>query len=215
MGPELREVPDLKGKSLREVKLKLANNRLKLGKISLASENNAIAGTVLSQTPESGRKVRKGTAIDIVVNKGNEPPINMPNLVGKKLSEIKEKINASGLLIGTVTMIWNEEIPRGEIVYQSIEAGKTIDYGSVLNLNVSAGTSWGGTALKQQNINYTVPAGRGRSEIKIILNDDFGSTVLYRGTHREADDIELLVNSFGDSEIVIYINDKIEKRFRI
>ncbi len=59
-------------------------------------ESNAPEGQVISQSPDAGSQVTPGSAVSIVVSKG-EKQAKVPNVIGKERREAVEAIRAVGL----------------------------------------------------------------------------------------------------------------------
>ena len=70
LGPELVDVPDLRGKSLREARILLSNGKLKLGKVTYKKDDSGNPEQILSQKPEAGDRVSKGQNVNLEVQKG-------------------------------------------------------------------------------------------------------------------------------------------------
>ncbi len=70
MGPEIIGVPNLRGRLLDRASALTANARLGIGRITYV---NAVPpwGTVLSQKPAPGARVRAGSLVDLVVSRGS------------------------------------------------------------------------------------------------------------------------------------------------
>ncbi len=71
LGPELVDVPDLRGKSLREARILLSNGKLKLGKVVYKKEDQGSPEQILNQKPPAGDRVTKGQTVNLEVQKGN------------------------------------------------------------------------------------------------------------------------------------------------
>lgn len=71
LGPELVDVPELKGKTLREARILLSNSRLRVGKVSYKQEKYGEPEQVLEQRPSGGEKVAKGRPVDLTVQRGS------------------------------------------------------------------------------------------------------------------------------------------------
>ncbi len=69
LGPEMIAVPNLRGRLLDRASALTTQSRLGIGRITYA---NAVvpSGTVLSQKPAPGARVRAGTLVDLVVSRG-------------------------------------------------------------------------------------------------------------------------------------------------
>lgn len=72
----------------------------KLGTVSEeASEEEK--GTVLSQDPDAGEEVEKGTAINVVVSDGSKAKATVPYLVGKSINDAQSALSKAGLSLGS------------------------------------------------------------------------------------------------------------------
>ena len=213
LGPELMEVPNLKGYSLRETKVLLSNNKLKLGKVTNVNKDGE-PGEVLAQKPGAGDKVRRGTKISLMVNQGDEPMVKIPNLVGMNIKEVGTVLKKETLGVGTVVWVWHDYIPRGEVIRQIPNPGSMVQPRTKLDFKVSAGQKGFELNLKQKTLVFFAPKGEGLQTIKVKQVDSLGDKIIYRGQHAPGGKISLTVHCWGDSEIQIYYNTKLVKRIR-
>ena len=134
-------VPNLVGLSLENAKTMLSNNRLKTGVVTKAYSDTVAAGNVISQSIPKNDKVEEDTAIDLVVSLGKEPAkaVSMPNLCTLSLEVAKSTLSASGLKLGTVTQEYNDYIPQGAVISQSVAANTSVLEGTAINLVISLG----------------------------------------------------------------------------
>ena len=106
------------------------------------------AGNVIRQIPLAGTKLKKDSdAIKLVVSKGRqsdasvapaENPISVPNVVGSSAGEAESRIQAAGLLVGSVQ--WKESSsPEGVVIQQSPDARTKTTQGTYVNIVVSSG----------------------------------------------------------------------------
>ena len=63
-------VPELKGKSLKAARRAIGRHNCTLGSISLAASQTIKVGHVISQQPKAGRRLPHGTAVNLVVSRG-------------------------------------------------------------------------------------------------------------------------------------------------
>ncbi len=214
LGPELMEVPNLKGLSLRESKVLLGNNKLRVGKIKKVTKSFAEPGEILDQTPLPGEKIKVGSKVDLTINRGDEPMVRVPNLVGKKLSEAEKILDSSLLRLGTVVWVWHDYIPRGEIIRQIPSPKSLAEPRTRVDVKVSAGQRGFDLNLKQRKLVIFAPKGEGLQTIKVRQVDDFGDRIVYEGKHAPGGNVALTIYSWGDTEIQIYYNTKLVKRMR-
>lgn len=102
-------VPDVTEVSLREATSALQRAGLKVGKISTRPDittNLVLEQRLNGRIVKKGTEVPKGTAIDLVVSKGEDPEdkeLTMPDLIGLSADEATIELHLLGLNIGTVT----------------------------------------------------------------------------------------------------------------
>lgn len=212
-GPDTRKVPRLIGLSLRESKVMLKNYKLELGEVKRESVPEVEPEHVFKQSPEPGTVVEKGTKINLFVNSGAEPKILIPNLVGKDIKEARTELEKLGLEAGKITWGVKDETYHGDILQQSIEPGQFVYPKTSISFNVSIGsTSYEIWNIKQEIITFTVPSSNKIQDVKVAVNDDTGSSIIYEGKNAGGEELKLCVYGFGYVEYVIYINDQVEKR---
>ncbi|MCK4351866.1 PASTA domain-containing protein [candidate division WOR-3 bacterium] len=71
-GVKLIIVPQLLGKTLTKARKTLISVGLKSGNIYYACDENYRFGVVINQVPRAGKKVNKGTKVDLTINKEEE-----------------------------------------------------------------------------------------------------------------------------------------------
>jgi len=213
-GPDLIEVPNLIGKELREAKIMLANFKLSVGNLRNEPNSKVEPEHVFKQTPEAGQRVKKMSKIDLYINSGAEPDITIPNWVGKNISEAKTSINKLKLTISEIKWVSNDESSQGSILKQSFEPGEKVYANTMVSLTVSLGPASELKEFKQELFNYTMPLGSSNQSVKIVLSDNTGSSVIYQGNNSSGDEIQVLATGFGNSEIIVYLNDQIDKRYK-
>ena len=91
-------VPSLGGNQLDDVRRQLARANLQVGKVN-TRESDCVRGTVISQSPISGTRVKCGSPIDVVVaipipQRGDDVPSDpmcpVPNLTGNQLGDVRQ-----------------------------------------------------------------------------------------------------------------------------
>lgn len=95
-GPEMVEVPDVKGRSFEEASSMLTGAGLNT--VRQDTFNDAAVGVVLDQDPKGGASVQKGSAVTLTVSKGPEP-FAMPDVRNRPCSEAKATLESKGLTV--------------------------------------------------------------------------------------------------------------------
>lgn len=118
-GEQLSEVPNLKGRSLRDAKFALEQRNLSIGETVRKNTNEFPENYVISQIIQPGSKVKKNTKLDLILSDGPViGELKVPNITGKNLEEAKKIITDSKLKLGKITYQTNNEMPAGQIIDQ-------------------------------------------------------------------------------------------------
>ena len=137
-GPQLFPLPELTGGTLEEAKNGLNAADMALGPVTEHFNEEAPAGTVLSQDPAAGTAVRHGTPVSLAVSKGPEP-IPVPSVVGRDEDDAVGAIEAAGLQADVAREeVFSREIPKGAVASQAPAAG-TLTRGDTVTLTISKG----------------------------------------------------------------------------
>jgi serine/threonine-protein kinase len=94
--------------------------------------------TVLSQSPSPGSKVRKGSAVTLVVSDG-PAPIKVPNLVGMTMDEAQAVAAKNGFTISVTEEAPIANVPPHVIASQETPPGHTVAAGATIDVVVSKG----------------------------------------------------------------------------
>jgi beta-lactam-binding protein with PASTA domain len=119
------DVPDLQGLRLDEAKSALKERGLELRVIREEYSLKSSPGTIISQFPEPGSRVKKGRRIRVVLSKGGEKA-TVPELTGMTLRQAELTLEARGLLIGEPIYISTDTLPAGEVINSFPAAGTTV-----------------------------------------------------------------------------------------
>ena len=98
-------------------------------------------GNIISQTPEGGTKAPSGSAVTIKISLGAEDTkVRVPNLIAISEMDAMASITESGLVVGSVTEVNNEDPAlNGLVCYQSYSVGSYVEPGPAIDLQVSIG----------------------------------------------------------------------------
>lgn len=131
-------VPDLKGKSLRDVKFILERHNLILNEITYIPAEEYPQNTVVDQTIQAGTKVKKNSLISLTVSRGKiSDSVEVPNLIGKSLKEAEKIIGESGLKIGQIELQASMTILPNTVIDQYPRPGDFVSWGDPINLFIT------------------------------------------------------------------------------
>ena len=116
----------------------IINSDLNVGTVTEQSSITETNGIILNQNPPAGDQVEKGSEVNLIVSSGL-PRIIVPNVLNMPESEAKQTIISSNLLMGRILLLYNEFIPKGNIIEQYPVAGRSVLYGTIVNLVISRG----------------------------------------------------------------------------
>lgn len=85
-------------------------------------DDNVPEGYIISQQPEAGTVVKKGSTVDVVVSRGIQE-IEVPSIINKTENEAEIILEKAGLKPGEVRHQYSDEYPVGYVIDQNPKAG--------------------------------------------------------------------------------------------
>lgn len=133
-------VPQVIGWSYAEASATLKDSGYEVAKEELFSAD-VPAGNIISQSPEAGSDVAKGSVVTLRVSLGAEiTKVRVPNVVGMEQMAAATALTEAGLQPGKVEETTNEDPAlTGKVCYQSYSVGSYVDSGTVIDLKISTG----------------------------------------------------------------------------
>ena len=98
-------------------------------------ENNI----VINQIPLPQSKMYVGDSLLVNVSKGRELFVT-PNITGLSIDEARKKVAETGFTLAVVEKVVSSEYIEGKIVSQTPQAGDLVNYGEIIQVNVSGGS---------------------------------------------------------------------------
>ncbi|MEU9985665.1 Stk1 family PASTA domain-containing Ser/Thr kinase [Streptomyces sp. NPDC048045] len=136
-GPEIVKVPDLAGVPLGKAQAKLKAAGLEPGMVNRAFSDSVAKGSVIGTDPQAGIKRHAGSAIALLVSKGN--PIDVPDVTGDDLDEAKQELEDAGLKVTISAQQVNSEYDKGQVAQQSPAGDSQAAEGDTVTLKLSKG----------------------------------------------------------------------------
>jgi serine/threonine-protein kinase len=136
-GEPLVMMPNLKGKSIRDAKLSLERIGLKLGRIEeIASDNPK--DMIFDQEFTEGTKLKKGSMVGIYISVGEgEGSVEVPDLVGKSLSEAEKILADNSLTIGKINYQRSFSLLPNTVLDQYPSKGNRVNPGDRVDLFIT------------------------------------------------------------------------------
>jgi beta-lactam-binding protein with PASTA domain len=140
-GEELVDVPNLKGKSVREAAFNLEKYNLKLGTISYEPSEEIFANTIIRQEILPGSKIRSANLINVTVSQGRSTDKHpVPDVTLKTINEAEKILTDNGFRIGKTTYQTNIDILPNTVIEQSPRAGELAQLGQPIDLIIAQKT---------------------------------------------------------------------------
>lgn len=136
------EVPDVCGKSLDDGERLLNEKLLGYEIVDYKYQKGAAENEILEQRPAGAAKVKKGRKIQLTLNSGKEPMIQLPDVIdNSSLREAEARLRAAGFkLTEHVTVAgekdWVYSVIRGK---DTLKTASEVPLGSTLTLVIGSG----------------------------------------------------------------------------
>jgi beta-lactam-binding protein with PASTA domain len=179
-------VPDVTAKPLPDAQQTLESAGFKSEVTRVASSRPK--NIVIEQSPVAGVTAARGTTVKLVVSNGVKPVV-VPQVVGQTQGSAVNALTAVGLK--PVLHNVGSTRPAGTVVAQNPPAGKEVDKGSKVELNVSTGngqattTSTTTTTGTSTSANVSVPHVTGLAEapaLRRLNTDGLLATVVFQNS---------------------------------
>ena len=136
-GEPMADVPLLRGKTLTNARFALERVGLKLGEINEISSDNP-KDLIIAQQFVAGVKLKKGASINVEVSSGQtEGEIEIPNLIGKSLTDAERILNESFLKVGKINYQPSFDLLPNTVKDQYPSPGSRLNQGDAVDLFIT------------------------------------------------------------------------------
>ena len=135
-------VPDFRGQYIHEVLGSVDNRNYQFSIIDSIFDSEKSSGSILSQDPYPGSKVKKNRMIYLTITTVIPEKTTMPDLRDLTLRQAQTMLESSGLKLGRILYIrsFDEDAVQNQLFEgHSIRAGTVLDKGSSIDLTVGMG----------------------------------------------------------------------------
>jgi len=122
-------------------------------------DETVASGSVVSTDPTAGDPVRKDGAVQLRVSRGPET-VTVPKLVGSTEDDAVAALVAAHLAAGPSTTVYDDTVPKGQVVKADPAEGEKLRNGSTVTLTVSKGP---------QPVDVPIVTGKNRIAAEIML----------------------------------------------
>lgn len=96
------------------------------------------AGIVIGTDPSEQSRVLNGSDVLLIVSKGARME-EVPDVVGINEEEARQTIEEAGFSVATPLLVHSDDVPRGEVMSSSPEAGELVRHDTAIELEISDG----------------------------------------------------------------------------
>ena len=125
IGSNSISAPDVRNKTLEEAKVVIVKAGLEVGDVTEVASDDVKEKTVIDSDPKAGKKVKKGSKVDLRVSSGKKT-VDMPNFVGMDEETVKKNASKLGFKNITVEKVESNSYDTGKVISQNIRAGMEI-----------------------------------------------------------------------------------------
>jgi beta-lactam-binding protein with PASTA domain len=208
IGDQMVEVPDTTGKALKEVEKILREAGLRRGRVAeVHSDEYAVAGAVIAQTPLSGTMHQQGAAVHLLLSLGKRSRLLlMPDLRGEPIDEVRSLLKSSGLEIGDESYESAPEIPQGSIISHSPVAGELVHIGQVVSLEISGSVKTQSDRGRLISLRYRVSKEGGLPRrVRLVVEDERNTLIVVDSHYEPGALIERPpLRVFGEATMTVY-----------
>lgn len=144
LGLQKVNVPNLIGKSMREVDVALMNSQLVLGNSAYVFSDKISPDRIVGQSPLSSEEYGVNKNVDLLISLGKKPEtLPLPNLTGTNLDVAKERIKSWGFNVGRTYSKPDSNRAKYQVISTSPSPYSHLRKGEVINILVSSGSDAG------------------------------------------------------------------------
>ena len=159
-------------------------------------------GKVIETNPRAGQKAREGSPVNTVIARGSRY-VAVPDLTGKKLEEARSLLKGMGLEVNpTIDTVESQKIAKGRIVSFSPPAGKKVERGSIIRLQISGTDTVKPPTAEdkrayQYTLSITMPQGGDPVKVRIDMQDAEVTKTIYEAVREPGDSFEAKAEGIG------------------
>jgi len=131
-------VPEIVGMDIKEAESELDKLDLVMNIVARQADEKVPADAVISQDPVSGRKVKSGREINVVISLGAEQ-VKVPNITGVNITEAGTRLANRGLNLGAIQEVYDEKYETGMVISQNPAVDASVGAGTKVDVVVSKG----------------------------------------------------------------------------
>ncbi|MGW2723613.1 Stk1 family PASTA domain-containing Ser/Thr kinase [Streptomyces sp. NPDC001492] len=129
-------VPNVAGQSCDDAKSALQAVGLNGNCVNTPTNDDNQVNKVISTNPAIGAPVKKNTAVQINIGQKQNNQVQVPNIQGQKLKDVKNALQQAGLQVGNIN---GSQDDNAIVINSDPPQGSTVDQGTPVNLQTFGG----------------------------------------------------------------------------
>lgn len=192
---------DFEGYSVEEMKKELSKEikAYELTFEEIEEDNTEVEKDKITRTyPPKGSKIEKGTKITVYISKGG---VEVPDLLGTKLSVALDLIERAGLSIGNITP--SEADDDYVVIDQSIQPEESVEEGTKIDISMRKADGAAGEVQPEVSkvITVVVPQDKDVTTVRVVQD----GTVIHNQAHTKSEgSVDITIKGNGSVKIDIY-----------
>ncbi|GAA2503611.1 Stk1 family PASTA domain-containing Ser/Thr kinase [Streptomyces longisporus] len=134
--PETVAVPNVAGQSCDDAKSALQAVGLTGNCVNTPTNDDNQVNKVISTNPGIGTQVKKNTAVQISIGQKQNNQVQVPNIQGQKLKDVKNALKQAGLQVGNIN---GSQDDNAIVINSDPTPGSTVNQGTPVNLQTLGG----------------------------------------------------------------------------
>lgn len=196
-------IPTVLGMTEQEATSLITSQSLIVGSVTTDNSDEYELGRVMRQDPAAGGRVKKGTAINLVISAG-VAQVEVPPVIGMTEGDAISAIEGANLVVALpVLREFSKGVPEGQVISSEPTAGSQVPKGSKVTIVVSKGTELAKVpdvvAKKQADAEAAIKA----AGFKVKVTQDFSDTTPSGTVISQTPDANVSVDAGSTITIVV------------
>ncbi|PJA26794.1 MAG: hypothetical protein CO189_09060 [candidate division Zixibacteria bacterium CG_4_9_14_3_um_filter_46_8] len=137
-GGEIALIEDLRGFTLRQAKLRLAEDGFEPGMVTYDYDEELHPGVIIRTYPSEGSRANRGAIVDLIVNlRAGMEIVVVPNYIGMGIDSVQNDLPEKGLALGEIEYVNDDRVLPQTVLTQSLAAGIQVGKDTQISFTVS------------------------------------------------------------------------------
>lgn len=208
-------VPNLIGVDIVEARRLATMNGLRLELVGEEHSPSLPVNCVSWMYPPPAKVVREGRTIQVRISVPAKM-VTVPSLIGMSMEAARDALLEKNLVGKEERKVMNLEVAEGSVAVQAPAPGSRVAEGALVRLFPSGGMpSLRRASNLRKAVNQVtveVPSDGLEHQVRIVVEDAYGSRDYYRGRHQSAEVVSVTVESYGPAIVEVYLDGHLEAR---